>query len=163
MQSHESFAKCPCQREMEIIELPGQNGQKSRKVGLLAVLSNEPNLYKPGAFGGATIEDPWQTLTAYKDLLEKDMHCDLVVPLCHLYESQDEITCRDFDFPVILSGHDHHIVDRVVDGTRLLKPGSDAHHAIMLDIIWDSDAVQPRIEATRFRRFIHFYTHFLDL
>ena len=134
---------------MEIIELAGQNGQKSRKVGLVAVLSNEPNLYKPGAFGGATIEDPWETLAFYKKLLE-DMDCDLVVPLCHLYESQDEITCRKFDFPVILSGHDHHIVDRFVDGTRVLKPGSDAHHAIMLDIIWDSDNdTQPRIEATR--------------
>lgn len=151
MRSHESFEKCPCQREMEIIELAGQNGQKSRKVGLVAVLSNEPNLYKPGAFGGATIEDPWETLAFYKKLLE-DMDCDLMVPLCHLYESQDEITCRKFDFPVILSGHDHHIVDRFVDGTRLLKPGSDAHHAIMLDIIWDSDNdTQPRIEVELLR------------
>ena len=133
---------------MEIIELPGRNGQKSRKVGLVAVLSNEPNLYKPGAFGGATIEDPWETLAFYKKLLDEEKNCDLVVPLCHLYESQDEKTCRNFDFPVILSGHDHHIVDRFVDGTRLLKPGSDAHHAMMLDIIFD-DEKKPRIEATR--------------
>ena len=28
---------------------------------------------------------------------------------------QDERTCRDFDFPVVLSGHDHHKVDRVVE------------------------------------------------
>ncbi len=47
-------------------------------------------------------------------------NCDMVLPLCHLYEFQDERTCREFDFPIILSGHDHHRVDRVVNGTRLV-------------------------------------------
>lgn len=151
MRSHESFDKCQCQTEMEIIDL--KSSTQSRRVGLVGVLSNEPNLYKPGAFGSATIEDPWETLAYYKKLLEKDHGCDLVLPLCHLYESQDEITCKNFDFPVILSGHDHHIVDRVVDGTRILKPGSDAHHAIQLDLIWDSADSRPRIEATCFQIF----------
>lgn len=149
MRSHESFDKCQCQTEMEIIDL--KSSTQSRRVGLVGVLSNEPNLYKPGAFGSATIEDPWETLAYYKKLLEKDHGCDLVLPLCHLYESQDEITCKNFDFPVILSGHDHHIVDRVVDGTRILKPGSDAHHAIQLDLIWDSADSRPRIEVELLR------------
>lgn len=141
MQSHESFRKCVGrQKAVEVIELP------HKRVGLIGVLSNETNLYKPGAFGGATIDDPWETLAFYKKFLEKEKGCDLVLPLCHLYENQDEITCRNFDFPVILSGHDHHIVDRVVDGTRILKPGSDAHHAVMLDIIWDTHDSAPRIE-----------------
>ena len=173
MRSHESFEKCECQREMEIIELTNQSHSRhSRKVGLVGVLSNEPNLYKPGAFGGAVIEDPWETLAYYKKFLEQENHCDLVVPLCHLYETQDEITCKSFDFPVVLSGHDHHIVDRVVDGTRILKPGSDAHHAIQLDIIWDSiDSQHPRIEATCslslkkavLRRFVEFFLTFAYL
>ena len=51
---------------------------------------------------------------------------------------QDERTCREFDFPVVLSGHDHHRVDRVVEGSRLLKPGMDAHYAVVLDLAWDS-------------------------
>ena len=98
-------------------------------------------------------------LAFYKEKLEKEQKCDLVVPLCHLYESQDEITCRNFDFPVILSGHDHHVVDRTISGTRpqaqksrkaqthgassafselrLLKPGSDARFCIQLDLVWD--------------------------
>ncbi|CAJ1332425.1 unnamed protein product [Effrenium voratum] len=143
MQSHESFKKCKCQKDVEIIEL--RKGDKVHRVGLVGVLSGEPSLYKPGAFGGATIEDPWKTLAHYKKSLQKEK-CDLVIPLCHLYENQDEITCKNFDFPVVLSGHDHHIVDRIVDGTRILKPGSDGHYAVMLDIIWDgSDG--PKIEA----------------
>ena len=64
MQSHESFTKCACQAEYEVIELQGTTG--TRRVGLVAVLSNEANLYKPGAFGGAEIEDPWETLEFYK-------------------------------------------------------------------------------------------------
>jgi len=53
-----------------------------------------------------------------------------------LYEPQDEKTCRDFDFPVVLSGHDHHVVDRLVEGTRLLKPGQDGIKAVILDLSW---------------------------
>lgn len=39
------------------------------------------------------------------------------------------MTCKRFDFPVIFSGHDHHVVDRVVSGSRLVKPGADAEKA----------------------------------
>ena len=62
----------------------------------------------------------------------------MVLPLCHLYEFQDERTCAELDVPVVLSGHDHHRVDRMVEGTRLLKPGMDAHAAVILDLIWDT-------------------------
>ena len=57
----------------------------------------------------------------YNDILKNEDGCDMVLPLCHLYEHQDERTCNEFDFPVILSGHDHHRVDRVVNGTRQVK------------------------------------------
>lgn len=146
MQDHESFQTCPCQRDSEVIEVRSADGNNVRRVGMIAVLSNDPKLYKPGAFGGATITDPWKTLAEYKEKLEKS-GCDLVLPLCHLYEEQDERTAREFDFPVILSGHDHHIVDKVVEGTRILKPGSDGLFAVMLDITWDNESsVLPHIE-----------------
>jgi hypothetical protein len=55
----------------------------------------------------------------------------------------------DFDFPVILSGHDHHRVDEVVEGTRLLKPGMNGVHATVLEMSWDTaDASKkPKIRA----------------
>ena len=67
---------------------------------------------------GATIDDPWECMKEYNDKLKNEDGCDMVLPLCHLYEIQDERTCNEFDFPVIMSGHDHHRVDRVVNGTR---------------------------------------------
>merc|ERR1719215_2126684 len=38
------------------------------------------------------------------------------------------------DFPLVLSGHDHHVVDRTIEGTRLLKPGLDGIRAFCVDI-----------------------------
>jgi hypothetical protein len=95
-------------------------------------------LYKLNAFAGAKIEDPYETIAKYKTYLEQEEKADLVIPLCHLYVPQDTVTCERFDFPIVLSGHDHHVVDQVISGSRLLKPGADADNAIIIDITWPS-------------------------
>jgi 2',3'-cyclic-nucleotide 2'-phosphodiesterase (5'-nucleotidase family) len=140
------------QQEYDVVELSSPDGSQKRKVGLCAVLSDDPNLYghfsAPGAFGGATLTDPWEALKKYKNILEQDEGCDLVVPLQHLYVPDDHKTCQEFDFPVILSGHDHHRVDEVVGGTRLLKAGMNAIYATVLEISWKADSQQePTIRA----------------
>ena len=150
MKSHESFHDSKCQVDSAVVEVSSPDGSNVRKVGMCAVLSNTPGLYKPGAFGGATIDDPWESLKEYNEKLKSDQGCDMVLPLCHLYEYQDEKTCTEFDFPVVLSGHDHHRVDRLINGSRLLKPGMDAHYAVIVDLVWDSadsDSV-PNIEVS---------------
>ena len=106
----------------------------AKRIAMLGVTSHTSP--KPGAFNGAQILDPWATLAEWTPRLQ-DEGADLVLPLCHLYEDQDEKTARDFDFPLILSGHDHHIVDKVVEGTRIIKPGMDAHAAQIVDLVWD--------------------------
>ena len=138
MKSHESFNGSKCQVDREVIEIISPDGSNKRKLGMLGVLSNVASLYKPEAFGGATIEDPWECMKEYNAKLKNDDGCDMVLPLCHLYEFQDEKTCNEFDFPVVMSGHDHHKVDRMINGTRLLKPGMDAHYAIVMDLVWES-------------------------
>ena len=138
MKSHESFEGSKCQVDRAIIDVSSPDGSNNRKLGMLGVLSSSESLYKPGAFGGATIDDPWECMKEYNEKLKNEDGCDMVLPLCHLYEIQDERTCNEFDFPVIMSGHDHHRVDRMVNGTRLLKPGMDAHYAIVMDLIWKS-------------------------
>eukprot|EP01134_Creolimax_fragrantissima_P000136 CFRG0136T1 len=149
MQSHESFSQSECQTEKAVIQVTSADGTNVRNVGMIGVLSNTESLYATNAFNGAKIEDPWEIISKYKQILEEEDKCDIVVPLCHLYEPQDERTCREFDFPVILSGHDHHVVDKVIDGTRLLKPGANGIHAIVLDITWDNaDSKDARIDAS---------------
>jgi len=150
MLDHEAMES---QQEYDVVEIASPDGSNYRKVGLVAVLSDDPALYQhfksPGAFGGATITDPWKALRKYKDLLEGPKHnCDLVLPLQHTYVPDDHKTCREFDFPILLSGHDHHRVDEVVEGTRLLKPGMNGVYATILEISWaDAASEKPKIRA----------------
>jgi 2',3'-cyclic-nucleotide 2'-phosphodiesterase (5'-nucleotidase family) len=99
------------QQAYDVIEISAPDGSQMRKVGLCAVLSDDPALYshfkEPGAFGGATITDPWEALAKYKKILGDEEGCDFVLPLEHLYVPDDHKTCMMFDFPVVLSGHDH--------------------------------------------------------
>lgn len=105
MKSHEAM---DYQQPYEVIEITSPDGTQTRRIGLVAVLSNDPKLYShfkaPGAFGGAKIEDPWETLRKYEKILMENEKCDMILPLQHLYVPEDTVTCREFDFPVILSG-----------------------------------------------------------
>lgn len=149
MLDHEAM---DCQQEYDVVHISSPDGSNTRKIGLVAVLSDDPALYEhfedPGAFGGATIDNPWDALRKYQKILTEEHHCDLIVPLQHLYVPDDHKTCREFDFPVILSGHDHHRVDEVVDGSRLLKPGMNGVYATVLELSWkDASTIQPKIRA----------------
>eukprot|EP00966_Prymnesium_polylepis_P253427 5857145-Prymnesium_polylepis.1 len=84
MQDHAAMEH---QKAFDVVEVPSADGSQLRKVGLVAVLSDDPGLYAhfkaPGAFGGASIECPWATLRKYKALLEEEEGCDVVLPLQH--------------------------------------------------------------------------------
>merc|ERR1719471_1170557 len=69
MKSHESFAHSACQVDAEVIDIVSPDGTNRRRIGMIGILSNSPSLYKPGAFGGAKIDDPWETMKAYKEKL----------------------------------------------------------------------------------------------
>lgn len=144
MQDHEVFDH---QTPYEIITITNEDDSQTVKIGLIGVLSDSPSLYRKGCFGGATIKDPYDTMEEYKEKLEKEEGVNIVIPLCHLYVPQDKITCERFDFPVVLSGHDHHTVDEVFNGTRLLKAGSDGDKAVILDLVFKKDSKTPNISA----------------
>eukprot|EP00797_Seminavis_robusta_P002712 Sro116_g056960.2 (727) ;mRNA; f:17313-19643 len=150
MLDHEAM---DAQQDYDVVEIESANGHHKRRIGLVGVLSDDPDLYShfkpPGAFGGATITDPWKTLQEYQTKLEGPTHnCDVVLPLQHLYVPDDHKTCQQFDFPVVLSGHDHHRVDEIVHGTRLLKPGLDAIYATVLELSWaTAEQVAPTVKA----------------
>lgn len=143
MQDH---AEMEHQKAFDVVEVCSPDGSNVRRVGLVALLSNDPDLYShfknPGAFGGATIRDPWETLREYKIKLETEEGCDVVLPLQHTYVPDDHRTCDEFDVPVVLSGHDHHRVDEIRSGTRLIKPGLDGIYATVLEMCW-KDSSQP--------------------
>jgi len=147
MRNHAMFE---FQKDVAYIKIESEDGSNKRNIALLGVLTNSPSLYRPNPFGGATIEDPHEVLGIYKKKLEEGPEkVDLIIPLCHLYVPQDKITCERFDFPLVLSGHDHHVVDTVIEGSRLLKPGLDAEQAFVITIDWESpEKTSPVIDAT---------------
>ena len=51
--------------DQAIVTVESPDGSNKRKVGMMGVLSNTSSLYKPGAFGGATIEDPWECMARW--------------------------------------------------------------------------------------------------
>ena len=144
MQSHEAM---PYQVDKDVVTAVSADGTHTRTMGLISLLTDQPGLYRPNAFGGAKIEDPWVTAKKYVEILQQQDQVDIVVPLCHLYEPQDQKTCEEFDFPVVISGHDHHTVNRTIAGSRLVKAGSDGHKCAIIDITWATgSATQPTID-----------------
>ena len=106
---------------------------------------------------GATIDDPWECMKEYNDKLKNEDGCDMVLPLCHLYEHQDERTCNEFDFPVILSGHDHHRVDRVVNGTRQVHIFvKHVYPGILLESFWKPPEILLKTDPKQMLLFNHY-------
>jgi 2',3'-cyclic-nucleotide 2'-phosphodiesterase (5'-nucleotidase family) len=128
-----------------------------RSVALLGLMSNAQGLYRPGAFEGTAgegSEGPESPCVAVTRVLEASpavRKADLVVPLTHQDMKDDVQLAEEFEstagaykkrvaknlhFPVIIGGHDHEVMDEVHHGCRILKAGSDAHHAAVVEFVW---------------------------
>ena len=66
MKSHESFENSKCQVDKAVVEVTSPDGSNKRKLGMLGILSSSESLYKPNAFGGAVIDDPWECMKGSK-------------------------------------------------------------------------------------------------
>ena len=60
-----------------------EGGGRIRKVALLGLLTEDPNLYREGAWGGATIDPVASTAAKMKEMLQKEHNVDLVIPMTH--------------------------------------------------------------------------------
>lgn len=119
------------------------------RVGLLGVVLVDPLVYRRPPFGGV-VEDPQvAALRESRRLLDGgvDEKCALVVLLTHQSVAADRDLARALHgtVPIILGGHEHTAFDETIDGTRILKAGSEAAKAQVVDVVW-SDA---RDEKTR--------------
>ena len=83
MKTHESFKDSSCQVDRVVIDIVSPDGSNHRKLGMLGVLTNSKSLYKSNAFGGATIEDPWECMKEYNEKLKKEDLCDFTLVQLH--------------------------------------------------------------------------------
>ena len=109
------------------------------RVGLLGVVVADRNLYRDAPFGGAEIEpaNPCVLREATKMI---DAGCTFVVPITHQPIEDDRALARDkatLRMPVIIGGHEHTEFLEQVNGTWIVKAGSDAAAAIITEITMD--------------------------
>ena len=133
----------------EIIELSDGQQQVTKKVALLGLMTDEPGLYRPGAFGGAKIEPIVPTAKqCVQKLVEQEV--DLILPMTHQSIDDDRAFCQHFGgetFPIVLGGHDHTPFDETHNGSRIIKTGQDAENAAIIDLKWESNSDKPMCSA----------------
>lgn len=119
--------------------------RRGRRVALVGLLTEDPSLYRPDAFCGASILPVMDTA---QSLVEQCANIDLILPLTHQNMEEDRHMAQHFGgdtFPLILGGHDHTVFDEIHNGTRVIKTGMDAEFAAIIDIQWRAEEEQPSI------------------
>ncbi|HEY2364757.1 MAG TPA: metallophosphoesterase, partial [Polyangiaceae bacterium] len=119
------------------------------RIGLLGVVVVDRNLYRDAPFGGAEVEpaNPC-VLRESKKLI--DDGCACVVPITHQPIEDDRALARDkgaLCFPVIVGGHEHTEFLEEVNGTWIVKAGSDAGVAIITEITFEGATATATVRA----------------
>ncbi|KAG7341889.1 EF hand domain containing protein [Nitzschia inconspicua] len=129
----------------DVVEI--SNGKDTRKVGLLGLLTEDPSVYRPGVFGGATIEPIIPVTQQYLTEVMDPLDLDLIIPLTHQRMDDDRNFMRIFQskFPIILGGHDHEVYDETIHGSRVIKTGMDGENTAIHDIVWKEGSDNPEI------------------
>lgn len=127
----------------------GETPPFTKQVALLGLLTDEKDVYRPGAFAGATIEPVIATTQRLLSSEKTIAFADLVIPLTHQGMEQDIAFGQALGgnvFPIILGGHDHSVYfdypveqkreEKEKGCSRLFKVGVDAENAGIIDICW---------------------------
>ena len=122
------------------------------RVVLLGLLTDDPSLYRPGAFGDAHIEPIVETTTKLLDKLQHqqkgnnnkddEKSTSTIIALTHQGIQEDRAMATKFgdDIAVLCGGHDHEPYLEHNDangGCHIVKAGMDATHAAIIDLTWE--------------------------
>jgi len=137
--------------EYSLITVSSKKGPavNEKVVALLGLLTDDPSLYRPGAFDDAKIDPVAPCATALVEKLSS-LGADLIIPMTHQSIDDDRTFCRAFTghtFPIVCGGHDHEVYDEVIEGSRIIKAGMDATNAAIIDIQWNNNSNDPTVKA----------------
>src|SRR5262249_46053061 len=116
-------------------------GGRTVRVGLLGLLADQKNLYRPGAFGGHAIDPANEAALRWTTRLLQEEGCSCVIPITHQDRGDDHALARaqrDPRFPIIIAGHDHELSIDEIEGTWVVKAGSEAASVVVIDLAWQA-------------------------
>ncbi|MEZ4405405.1 MAG: 5'-nucleotidase C-terminal domain-containing protein [Polyangiales bacterium] len=112
-------------------------GGRTVKVGLVGVLTEDPALYRPGAFNGLQILPANESAVAEGTAL-RAQGCGALIAMTHQAIARDRVLAaqREAPFSLVIGGHEHEPHLEHIDGCWLVKAGSEAAHAVVIDLAW---------------------------
>jgi 2',3'-cyclic-nucleotide 2'-phosphodiesterase (5'-nucleotidase family) len=106
---------------------------------------DDPTVYQRVPFGGATLLPPNDTARAEAARLLAEEACDSVVAMTHQSMQQDRaLLAQESPIALVLGGHEHQVFLERVHDTWIVKAGSDAVHAVVIDLAW-GDGPHPTV------------------
>ena len=114
-------------------------GARTLKVGLVGVVMTDAAVYRRPPFGGCALELANDAVLREAAILRDREHCDLVIPITHQAMKDDReliMAAASSPFPLILGGHEHDVHVERDDGTWIVKAGSEATRAAVIEIEW---------------------------
>jgi 2',3'-cyclic-nucleotide 2'-phosphodiesterase (5'-nucleotidase family) len=122
----------------QVLTVRGE-GTRAVRVGLVGVLTEDPSLYRPGVFGGLPMLPANATVMTVGRALVGASGCACVLPLTHQALSLDRVLALsqgDPPVPVIIGGHEHEPYIEQLGGAWVVKAGTDAVYAAVVDLAW---------------------------
>lgn len=125
------------------------------RVGFVGVVMDDKMVYRRDPFGGGGVEPPNAAAMREAARLVAEERCACVIPITHQPAGDDRALARAQrtpPFPVILGGHEHEPMLEEIDGTWIVKAGSDATHAVVVDVDLATGRAKVRLEAVASHR-----------
>eukprot|EP00607_Mallomonas_marina_P010970 CAMPEP_0182424222 /NCGR_PEP_ID=MMETSP1167-20130531/10384_1 /TAXON_ID=2988 /ORGANISM="Mallomonas Sp, Strain CCMP3275" /LENGTH=594 /DNA_ID=CAMNT_0024603845 /DNA_START=458 /DNA_END=2242 /DNA_ORIENTATION=+ len=121
--------------EYEILEVKGIN--QTRRVALIGLNTEDPMIYRPGSFGGCTIEPILPKARELYEKLREYERVDAVIPLTHQDIPLDRELAETGLFPVIIGGHDHDPYLENIRNCTVVKSGINGHLISICSLTWE--------------------------
>lgn len=118
------------------------DGTREVKVGLVGVVMDDASVYRGKPFGGAGLLPPNESAMAEATRLVAG-GATLCIPVTHQPLNDDRALARAWrgsPLPVVVGGHEHVVIVEDLGSTTLVKAGSDATHAAIIDLAWPAEA-----------------------
>ena len=118
------------------------------RVGIIGLLSDEPNVFAKNTFKGFPIGDVVQTSINLETYLREKKGCNAVIALTHQSIHRDRELAEKSNLDCIIGGHDHVPMKEMVQDTLIVKTGMDAVNVGCTDIRLSSAASNSSLNLT---------------